>query len=90
MPNEKRSLRLIEEEGYRAARAGESKSMHLFYTRDERMAFEAGYYKGTIESNREREAKGMYTAKAGLYTKGRLKTGEMNRTEAAYRDHLES
>lgn len=31
----------------------------------------------------------MYTAKAGLYAKGRLKTGEMNRTEAAYRDHLE-
>lgn len=32
----------------------------------------------------------MYTAKAGLYAKGRLKTGEMNRTEAAYRDHLEN
>lgn len=50
-------LRLIEEEGYRAARAGESKSMHLHHTRDERMAFEAGYYKGTIEINREREAR---------------------------------
>lgn len=49
-------LRLIEEEGYRAARAGESKSMHLYYTRDERMAFEVGYYKGTIEINRAREA----------------------------------
>ena len=32
----------------------------------------------------------MYTAKTGLYAKGRLKTGEMNRTEAAYRDHLEA
>lgn len=50
-------LRLIEEEGYRAARAGESKSMHLHHTRDERMAFEAGYYKGTIEINQEREAR---------------------------------
>lgn len=50
-------LRLIEEEGYRAARNGESKSMHLYHTRDERMAFEAGYYKGTIEINREREAR---------------------------------
>lgn len=50
-------LRQIEEEGYRAARAGESKSMHLHHTRDERMAFEAGYYKGTIEINREREAR---------------------------------
>lgn len=47
-------LRQIEEEG---ARAGESKSMHLYHTRDERMAFEAGYYKGTIEINREREAR---------------------------------
>ena len=36
-------LRLIEEEGYRAALAGESKSMYLYHTRDERMAFEAGY-----------------------------------------------
>lgn len=50
-------LRLIEEEGYRAALAGESKSMYLYHTRDERMAFEAGYYKGTIEINREREAR---------------------------------
>lgn len=50
-------LRQIEEEGYRAARAGESKSMYLYHTRDERMAFEAGYYKGTIEINREREAR---------------------------------
>lgn len=50
-------LRQIEEEGYRAARNGESKSMHLYHTRDERMAFEAGYYKGTIEINREREAR---------------------------------
>lgn len=32
----------------------------------------------------------MYSAKTGLYAKGRLKTGEMNRTEAAYRDHLEA
>lgn len=32
----------------------------------------------------------MFSAKAGLYAKGRLKTGEMNRTEAAYRDHLEA
>ncbi len=32
-------LRQIEEEGYRAARAGESKSMHLYHTRDDRMAF---------------------------------------------------
>jgi hypothetical protein len=32
----------------------------------------------------------MYSAQAGLYAKGRLKTGEMNRTEAAYRDHLEA
>lgn len=31
--------------------------MHLYHTRDERMAFEAGYYKGTIEINREREAR---------------------------------
>lgn len=50
-------LRQIEEEGYRAALAGESKSMYLYHTRDERMAFEAGYYKGTIEINRAREAK---------------------------------
>lgn len=50
-------LRQIEEEGYRAARNGESKSMHLYHTRDERMAFEAGYYKGTIEINRAREAR---------------------------------
>lgn len=50
-------LRQIEEEGYRAARAGESKSMYIYHTRDERMAFEAGYYKGTIEINRARVSK---------------------------------
>ena len=31
--------------------------MYLYHTRDERMAFEAGYYKGTIEINRAREAR---------------------------------
>lgn len=61
-------LRLIEEEGYRAARAGESKSMHLYHTRDERMAFEAGYYKGTIEINREREARRECTQQKQGYT----------------------
>lgn len=50
-------LRLIEEEGYRAALAGESKSMHLYHTRDERMAFEAGYYRGTIEAARKLQEK---------------------------------
>lgn len=61
-------LRLIEEEGYRAALAGESKSMHLYHTRDERMAFEAGYYKGTIEINRAREARRECTQQKQDYT----------------------
>lgn len=50
-------LRQIEEEGYRAARNGESKSMYLYHTRDERMAFEAGYYRGTIEAARKLQEK---------------------------------
>lgn len=70
-------LRLIEEEGYRAARAGESKSMHLYHTRDERMAFEAGYYKGTIEINRAREAAKEKHRCEKVTTDGQSETGGM-------------
>lgn len=48
-------LEEIEREGYLAALRGESKSSHIYFDKNKRMAFEAGYYKGTLEAARKRE-----------------------------------
>lgn len=47
----------IEQEGYRAAINGESKAQYQYKSREERMAFDMGYYKGTLEISRKREQK---------------------------------
>ena len=46
----------IERAGYLAAKNSEAKSAHMYGPREERMAFEKGYYKGVIEINRAQEA----------------------------------
>lgn len=48
-------LEEIEREGYLAALRGEIKSSHIYFDKNKRMAFEAGYYKGTLEAARKRE-----------------------------------
>lgn len=48
-------LKEIEREGYKAALNGESKSSHVYFDKNKRMAFECGYYKGTLEAARKRE-----------------------------------
>lgn len=47
----------IEREGYLAALRGESKSSHVYFDKNRRMAFEAGYYRGTIEAARKLQEK---------------------------------
>lgn len=50
-------LEEIEREGYLAALRGESKSSHIYFDKNKRMAFEAGYYRGTIEAARKLQEK---------------------------------
>lgn len=50
-------LEEIEREGYLAALRGESKSSHIYFDKNKRMAFEAGYYRGTIEAARKPQEK---------------------------------
>lgn len=39
----------IERAGYLAAKNSEAKTAHMYGPREERMAFEKGYYKGVID-----------------------------------------
>lgn len=50
-------LEEIEREGYLAALNGEGRSNHLYFNKDKRMAFEAGFYRGTIEIARKKQEK---------------------------------
>ena len=57
MRNKDDRIQIIEREGYRAAINGESKAQYQYKSREERMAFDMGYYKGTLEISRKREQK---------------------------------
>nr|DAD73752.1 MAG TPA: hypothetical protein [Podoviridae sp. ctrub15] len=53
MRNKDDKFRRIEREGYFAALNKESKAQYQYKSREERMAFDIGYYKGTLEISRQ-------------------------------------
>lgn len=57
MAKNDQGMKEIELEGYRAGLAGESRSNHLYFDKNKRMAFEVGYYRGTIEAARKLQEK---------------------------------
>ena len=57
MAKNDQGMKEIELEGYRAGLAGESRSNLLYFSRDERMCFEQGYYRGAVEIARKRQEK---------------------------------